>query len=101
MPLAQGTQIMGVLKKYIRVKETGDARLGFEALRLLASLFCHKKYTLEWVYTGKIQRGGGGLLRYCKNDIKKICLLRKSDQGLEQERKAKYLKLFVNSPGTH
>jgi HIV-1 Vpr-binding protein len=44
--------VLSLLKKYIRVKETGDARLGFEALRLLASLFCHKKYTLEWVYTG-------------------------------------------------
>ena len=32
-------------------------RLAFEALRLLASLFCHKKFTLEW-----ISRGGLTLL---------------------------------------
>ena len=43
---------MNALKKYINVKETRDARLGFEACRLLGSLFCHKKYTFEWVYSG-------------------------------------------------
>lgn len=50
--MAQESQILTVLKKYINVKETRDARLGFEALRLLGSLFCHKKFTLEWVYSG-------------------------------------------------
>ena len=45
--------LFNVIKKYINVKETRDARLGFEAYRLLGSLFCHKKFTLEWVYSGK------------------------------------------------
>ena len=43
--------------RYINVRESRDARLAFEALRLLASLFCHKKFTLEW-----ISRGGLSLL---------------------------------------
>ena len=38
-----------VLERFINVRETRDARLAFEALKLLASLFCHKKFTLEWV----------------------------------------------------
>ena len=52
VPMAQEHQILTVVKKFVNVKETRDARLGFEAFRLLGSLFCHKKYTLEWVYTG-------------------------------------------------
>lgn len=51
--MAQESQIVKVVKKYLNVKETRDARLAFEACRLLGSLFCHKKYTLEWVYTGR------------------------------------------------
>ena len=43
--------------RYINVRESRDARLAFEALRLLASLFCHKKFTLDWV-----ARGGLALL---------------------------------------
>ena len=42
-----------LLERYINVRETRDARLAFEALRLLASLFCHKKFTLEWVVRRK------------------------------------------------
>ena len=45
--------------RYINVRESKDARLAFEALRLLASLFCHKKFTLEW-----ISRGGLNLLMH-------------------------------------
>ena len=51
--MAQESQIVKVVKKYLNVKESRDARLGFEACRLLGSLLCHKKYTLEWVYTGR------------------------------------------------
>ena len=42
-------------------------RLAFEALRLLASLFCHKKFTLEW-----ISRGGLTLLMQVKHTDKKF-----------------------------
>jgi len=55
VPMAQEHQILTVVKKFVNVKETRDARLGFEAFRLLGSLFCHKKYTLEWVYTGGLE----------------------------------------------
>ena len=46
LPLTQGTGLLHLLENYISVRHTGDARLAFEALRLLASLFCHKKFTL-------------------------------------------------------
>ena len=49
--------ILEILEKYINVRESRDARLAFEGLRLLASLFCHKKFTLDWV-----ARGGLSLL---------------------------------------
>jgi len=52
LSLTQGSCILQLLERYINVRETRDARLAFEALRLLASLFCHKKFTLEWVSTG-------------------------------------------------
>eukprot|EP00092_Neocalanus_flemingeri_P098180 GFUD01125193.1.p1 GENE.GFUD01125193.1~~GFUD01125193.1.p1 ORF type:complete len:1498 (-),score=483.98 GFUD01125193.1:148-4641(-) len=52
LSLTQGSRILEVLERYINVRETRDARLAFEALKLLASLFCHKKFTLEWVATG-------------------------------------------------
>ena len=45
-------QILTILEKYINVRESRDARLAFEGLRLLASLFCHKKFTLDWVDRG-------------------------------------------------
>ena len=59
LALTQGTKILEILEKYINVRESKDARLAFEALRLLASLFCHKKFTLEW-----ISRGGLNLLMH-------------------------------------
>ena len=49
LSLTQGSRILQVLERFINVRETRDARLAFEALKLLASLFCHKKFTLEWV----------------------------------------------------
>ena len=49
--------ILEILEKYINVRESRDARLAFEGLRLLASLFCHKKFTQDWV-----ARGGLSLL---------------------------------------
>jgi len=52
LSLTQGSRILQVLERFINVRETRDARLAFEALKLLASLFCHKKFTLEWVATG-------------------------------------------------
>ena len=59
LALTQGTKILEILERYINVRESKDARLAFEALRLLASLFCHKKFTLEW-----ISRGGLNLLMH-------------------------------------
>ena len=55
LPLTQGAGLLHLLENYISVRHTGDARLAFEALRLLASLFCHKKFTLEWVSSGGLE----------------------------------------------
>ena len=55
LPLTQGAGLLNLLENYISVRHTGDARLAFEALRLLASLFCHKKFTLEWVHSGGLE----------------------------------------------
>ena len=57
LSLTRGIKVLEILENYINVRETKDARLAFEALRLLGSLFCHKKYTSEW-----IARGGLNLL---------------------------------------
>ena len=65
-------------------------RLAFEALRLLASLFCHKKFTLEWISRGgltllmqlprpSLAATGSSLCLYylaCDDDtMEKICCL--------------------------
>ena len=50
--LTQGSKVLQLIENHIDVRRTGDARLAFEALKLLASLFCHKKFTLEWVSVG-------------------------------------------------
>lgn len=47
--------ITGLLRPLISVRESRDARLGFEALRFLVALFCHKKFVLDWVSRGGIE----------------------------------------------
>jgi len=90
LSLTQGSKILEVLERYINVRETRDARLAFEALKLLASLFCHKKFTLEWVSKGglpllmqmprpSMAATGSSLCLYylaCDDDtMEKICCL--------------------------
>ena len=45
--------LISLVIPYIKVKETKDARLAFEALKLLAAMFCHKKAVMEFVTTHK------------------------------------------------
>lgn len=44
------TNLLGLIIPFIRVRETKDARLAFEALKLLASMFVHKKYAMEFIF---------------------------------------------------
>lgn len=38
-----------LILKYVNVRETKESRLGFEALKFLASLLCHKKFSIEFI----------------------------------------------------
>ncbi|XP_066939041.1 DDB1- and CUL4-associated factor 1 isoform X1 [Macrobrachium rosenbergii] len=75
---------------YINVRRTGNARLSFEALRFLGSLLFHKKFCLEFVKMGGMQKllqvprpslpaDGVALcmwyLAYCEEAVERICLL--------------------------
>lgn len=82
---------------YINVRKTGNARLSFEALRFLGSLLFHKKFCLEFVKMGGMQKllavprpslpaDGVALclwyLAYCEEAVERICLL--TDQMLSE-----------------
>ncbi|XP_037787804.1 DDB1- and CUL4-associated factor 1-like [Penaeus monodon] len=75
---------------YINVRRTCNARLSFEALRFLGSLLFHKKFCLEFVNMGGMQKllqvprpslpaDGVALclwyLAYCEEAVERICLL--------------------------
>ncbi|XP_045592947.1 DDB1- and CUL4-associated factor 1 isoform X3 [Procambarus clarkii] len=75
---------------YMNVRKTGNARLSFEGLRFLGSLLFHKKFCLEFVNMGGIQKllqvprpslpaDGVALclwyLAYCEEAVERICLL--------------------------
>lgn len=38
-----------LILSYVKVKETKEARLAFEALKYLASLLCHKKFSIDFI----------------------------------------------------
>uniref|UniRef100_A0ABD2WU61 LisH domain-containing protein n=1 Tax=Trichogramma kaykai TaxID=54128 RepID=A0ABD2WU61_9HYME len=78
--------------KYINVRETKDSRLAFEALKYLASLLCHKKFSIEFLSIGGLQclldvprpsvaATGVSIclyyLAYCEDAMEKVCLLPK------------------------
>ena len=46
---------------YMNVKKSGNARLSFETMRFLGSLLFHKKFCIEFVNIGGIQK----LLQVC------------------------------------
>ncbi|XP_042233181.1 DDB1- and CUL4-associated factor 1-like isoform X2 [Homarus americanus] len=75
---------------YMNVRKTGNARLSFEGLRFLGSLLFHKKFCLEFVNMGGVQKllqvprpslpaDGVALclwyLAYCEEAVERICLL--------------------------
>ncbi|XP_028050580.1 DDB1- and CUL4-associated factor 1 [Monomorium pharaonis] len=83
---------LDLILKYINVRETKDSRLAFEALKYLASLLCHKKFSIEFLNVGGLQRlldvprpsvAATGVsiclyyLAYCEDAMERVCLLSK------------------------
>lgn len=81
-----------LILKYINVRETKDSRLAFEALKYLASLLCHKKFSIEFLSMGGLQKlldvprpsvAATGVsiclyyLAYCEDAMERVCLLPK------------------------
>ncbi|XP_050590494.1 protein mahjong isoform X2 [Bombus affinis] len=81
-----------LILKYINVRETKDSRLAFEALKYLASLLCHKKFSIEFLNVGGLQKlldvprpsvAATGVsiclyyLAYCEDAMERVCLLPK------------------------
>ncbi|XP_076666057.1 lisH and WD40 domain-containing protein mahjong isoform X3 [Andrena cerasifolii] len=81
-----------LILKYINVRETKDSRLAFEALKYLASLLCHKKFSIEFLNLGGLQKlldvprpsvAATGVsiclyyLAYCEDAMERVCLLPK------------------------
>lgn len=81
-----------LILKYINVRETKDSRLAFEALKYLASLLCHKKFSIEFLNMGGLQKlldvprpsvAATGVsiclyyLAYCEDAMERVCLLPK------------------------
>lgn len=81
-----------LILNYINVRETKDSRLAFEALKYLASLLCHKKFSIEFLNVSGLQRlldvprpsvAATGVsiclyyLAYCEDAMERVCLLPK------------------------
>ncbi|KAK0076783.1 hypothetical protein PV325_004862 [Microctonus aethiopoides] len=81
-----------LILKYINIRETKDSRLAFEALKYLASLLCHKKFSIEFLNMGGLQKlldvprpsvAATGVsiclyyLAYCEDAMERVCLLPK------------------------
>lgn len=77
---------------YVNVRETKEARLGFEALKFLASLLCHKKFSIEFIQCKGLETllevprpsiAATGVsiclyyLGYCEEAMERVCLLPK------------------------
>ena len=56
LPLVLEKNILKLILHYINLKENRDVRLAFEALRYLASLLCHKKFTMEFLKADGVSR---------------------------------------------
>lgn len=40
---------------YVNLRESRDSRLAFEALKYLAALLCHKKFSIEFINMNGLQ----------------------------------------------
>ncbi|XP_077295006.1 lisH and WD40 domain-containing protein mahjong [Arctopsyche grandis] len=75
---------------YVNLRESRDSRLAFEALKYLAALLCHKKFSIEFINMNGLQRflevprpsvAATGVsicmyyLAYCEDAMERVCLL--------------------------
>jgi len=81
--------VLSLILNYVNVRETKETRLGFEALKYLAALLCHKKVSIEFLNLGGLHRllevprpsvAATGVsiciyyLAYCEDAMEKICM---------------------------
>lgn len=81
---------MSLIFRYIENLDSKDTCLAFEALKYLASLLCHKKFSLEFIANGGLERllkvprpslAATGVsiafyyLAYCEDAMERICLM--------------------------
>ncbi|XP_055695388.1 protein mahjong isoform X2 [Lutzomyia longipalpis] len=81
---------MSIIFRYIEKLDSKETCLAFEALKYLASLLCHKKFSIEFVANGGLQRllqvprpslAATGVsialyyLAYCEDAMERICLM--------------------------
>lgn len=81
---------MSLIFRYIECLDSKDTCLAFEALKYLASLLCHKKFSLEFIANGGLERllkvprpslAATGVsiafyyLAYCEDAMERICLM--------------------------
>ncbi|XP_044588564.1 protein mahjong isoform X2 [Cotesia glomerata] len=79
---------LDLILKYINVRETKDSRLAFEALKYLASLLCHKKFSIEFLNANGLDKlldvprpsvAATGVsiclyyLAYCEDALERVC----------------------------
>lgn len=90
LPCVFENQAMRLIFRYIDNIDPRDTCLAFEALKYLASLLCHKKFTLEFLSNGGLERllkvprpslAATGVsvafyyLAYCEEAMERICLM--------------------------
>ncbi|CAB3222495.1 unnamed protein product [Arctia plantaginis] len=81
---------LGLILGYLNVRESRDSRLAFEALKYLAALLCHKKFSIDFIQMGGLQKflevprpsvAATGVsiclyyLAYCEDAMERVCLL--------------------------
>ncbi|CAG4959101.1 unnamed protein product [Colias eurytheme] len=81
---------LGLILGYLNVRESKDSRLAFEALKYLAALLCHKKFSIDFINMGGLQKflevprpsvAATGVsiclyyLAYCEDAMERVCLL--------------------------
>ncbi|CAH0730545.1 unnamed protein product, partial [Brenthis ino] len=81
---------LGLILGYLNVRESRDSRLAFEALKYLAALLCHKKFSIDFINMGGLQKflevprpsvAATGVsiclyyLAYCEDAMERVCLM--------------------------
>ncbi|VVC87199.1 unnamed protein product, partial [Leptidea sinapis] len=81
---------LGLILGYLTVRESRDSRLAFEALKYLAALLCHKKFSIDFINMGGLQKflevprpsvAATGVsiclyyLAYCEDAMERVCVL--------------------------